>query len=232
VRAAATHAVFAGPALDRLEKAPFTQIAVADTIPVPNEARQRLPNLIVLSRRGDPRRGHRPHSQASIGEQSFQSRISEVATMDIPTVKAETRKASGSRAAGRLRRTGKLPGIVYGHKQDTVPILLDRHDLELHMKHGRICFRWTWSKAQPCLIKDAQYDHLGAMLVHIDLARVDLNERVKVRVPVELRGNPKAWRKVASCGRSSPTWKSSVWWLSIPERIRIDVAHLALGEVL
>jgi len=49
VRAAATHAVFAGPALERLEKAPFTQIAVADTIPVSNEARKRLSNLVVLS---------------------------------------------------------------------------------------------------------------------------------------------------------------------------------------
>jgi ribose-phosphate pyrophosphokinase len=49
VRAAATHAVFAGPALERLEKAPFLQIAVADTIPVANEARKRLPNLVVLS---------------------------------------------------------------------------------------------------------------------------------------------------------------------------------------
>ena len=49
VRAAATHAVFAGPALDRLEKAPFTEILVTDTIPVSNEARKRLPNLVVLS---------------------------------------------------------------------------------------------------------------------------------------------------------------------------------------
>lgn len=49
IRAAATHPVFAGPALERLESAPFTEIVVADTIPVTNEARQRLPNLVVLS---------------------------------------------------------------------------------------------------------------------------------------------------------------------------------------
>jgi ribose-phosphate pyrophosphokinase len=49
VRGAATHAVFAGPALERLSAAPFTEIAVADTIPVTAEARKRLPNLVVLS---------------------------------------------------------------------------------------------------------------------------------------------------------------------------------------
>jgi len=49
VRAAATHAVFAGPALERLAAAPFTEIVVTDTIPVSNEARRLLPNLVVLS---------------------------------------------------------------------------------------------------------------------------------------------------------------------------------------
>jgi ribose-phosphate pyrophosphokinase len=49
VRGAATHAVFAGPALERLCNAPFTEIVVADTIPISNEARQRLPNLVTLS---------------------------------------------------------------------------------------------------------------------------------------------------------------------------------------
>ncbi len=49
VRGAATHPVFAGPALERLAAAPFTEIVVADTIPIPNEARKHLPKLVVLS---------------------------------------------------------------------------------------------------------------------------------------------------------------------------------------
>ena len=49
VRGAATHPVFAGPAFDRLENAPLTEIAVTNTIPVTNEAHQRLPDLVVLS---------------------------------------------------------------------------------------------------------------------------------------------------------------------------------------
>jgi ribose-phosphate pyrophosphokinase len=49
IRAAATHALFAGPALERLAEAPFTEIVVTDTIPITNEARQRLKNLVVLS---------------------------------------------------------------------------------------------------------------------------------------------------------------------------------------
>jgi len=146
VRAAATHAVFAGPALDRLEKAPFTQIAVADTIPVPNEARQRLPNLIVLS--VAEILGEAIAAFTSINrEQSFQSRISEVATMDIPTVKAETVRPP-AHAPRPIAQDGQAARHCVRHKQDTVPILLDRHDLELHMKHGAHLLQWTW-KARP-----------------------------------------------------------------------------------
>ena len=49
VRAAATHAVFAGPCLERLQGAPFTEIAVCDTIPVSSAQHERLPSLQVLT---------------------------------------------------------------------------------------------------------------------------------------------------------------------------------------
>jgi ribose-phosphate pyrophosphokinase len=49
VRGAATHPVFAGPAVERLQKAPFTEIVVCDTIPISNDIRRALPNLVVLS---------------------------------------------------------------------------------------------------------------------------------------------------------------------------------------
>ncbi len=49
IRGAATHPVFAGPAFERLERAPFTEIAVTNTIPLSDQARQRLPNLVVLT---------------------------------------------------------------------------------------------------------------------------------------------------------------------------------------
>ena len=107
--------------------------------------------------------------------------------MDIPTVKAETRKAAGTRAADRLRRSGKLPGIVYGHKQEPVPVVLDRHTVQMHLDHGAHLLQLDLSgKSQPCLVKDAQYDHLGATLVHVDLARVDLSNGAVL--PVNITG--------------------------------------------
>jgi large subunit ribosomal protein L25 len=153
--------------------------------------------------------------------------------MEIPTLKAETRKAAGSRAANRLRRDGKLPGIIYGHKIDPLPVILTAHDVALLLGHGKHLVNLDLGgQTQACLFKDAQYDHLGITLVHVDLARVDLNERVKVHVTIELRGTPKG---VAEGGVLTSVVKDlevECLVTNIPEVVRVDVSHLAMDQVL
>ena len=153
--------------------------------------------------------------------------------MDIPTIKAEPRQAAGSRAAARLRRAGKVPAIVYGHKKDPQPITLDGHSMELHLSHGAHLLNLdVGGKMQPCLIKEAQYDYLGSALVHVDLARVDLNERVKVTVPIELRGTPKGIAEGGVLRQELADIEVECLVTSIPEKIRIDVSDMALNEVM
>lgn len=153
--------------------------------------------------------------------------------MEIPTIKAESRNVAGSRAAARLRRKGKLPAIVYGHKQDPVAIALETHDVEQHLSHGaHLVNLEVQGKVQPCLIKDAQYDHLGAELVHLDLARVDLTEKVKVHVALDLRGTPKGAAEGGQLRQGLMELEVECLVTSIPESIRVNVADLALNQVL
>ncbi|MCH8206525.1 MAG: 50S ribosomal protein L25, partial [Chloroflexi bacterium] len=89
-------------------------------------------------------------------------------------------------------RAGKLPAILYGHKREPVGLTLDRHDVEMQLAHGAHLINLEMEgRKQPCLIKDVQYDHLGSTPIHVDLTRVELDERVKVRVPIEVRGHAK-----------------------------------------
>ncbi len=153
--------------------------------------------------------------------------------MEIPTIKAESRQAAGSRAAARLRRKGKLPAIVYGHKQDPFAVTLEARDVEQHLSHGAHLVNLdVKGKVQPCLIKDAQYDHLGAELVHLDLARVDLNEKVKVHVTLELRGTPKGAAEGGQLRQDLMELEVECLVTNIPENIRVNVADLALNQVL
>jgi large subunit ribosomal protein L25 len=152
--------------------------------------------------------------------------------MEIPTIQAESRKAAGSRAAVRLRKGGKLPAVLYGQKQDPMSIMIDHHRMAQHMSHGAHLLNLDINgKLQPCLIKDAQYDHLGSTLMHVDLTRVNLSDKVKVHVTLELRGTPKGAAEGGVVRQDLQELEVECLVTGIPERIRIDISDLALDEV-
>src|ERR1700754_5182122 len=106
-------------------------------------------------------------------------------------ISAEPRSALGSRANKRLRDTGKVPGVVYGHKEAVVPVTLPKKELVNHLNRGTHVFDLGLSgKTEKVLVKEVQYDHLGVEVLHVDFARVSADERVEVTVPLELKGEP------------------------------------------
>ena len=113
-----------------------------------------------------------------------------MATQSI-NIAAEPRSALGSRANKRLRDTGKVPGVVYGHKEAVVPVTLPKKELVNHLNKGAHVFDLSLDgKAENVLVKEVQYDHLGIEVIHVDFARVSADERVEVTVPLELKGEP------------------------------------------
>ncbi len=114
-----------------------------------------------------------------------------MATQSI-SIAVESRPGLGSRANKRLRDTGKIPGVVYGHKEAVVPVTLPKKELVNHLNKGAHVFDLTLEgKAEKVLVKEVQYDHLGIEVIHVDFARVSLDEKVEVTVPLELKGTPK-----------------------------------------
>src|SRR5438477_2620420 len=107
-------------------------------------------------------------------------------------VTAKPRNELGSRANKRLRDSGFVPGVIYGHKEAVVPVTLPRKEVENHLNHGAHLFDLALDgKSEKVLVKEVQYDHLGISVIHVDFARVSLDERVEVTVPIELKGEPK-----------------------------------------
>src|SRR5579862_8500530 len=93
-------------------------------------------------------------------------------------MKATPRSALGSRANKRLRDTGFIPGVIYGHKQDVLPVTLPRKEVAHHIHSGAHLFNLALDgKSETVLLKEVQYDHLGIEVIHVDFARVDLNEK-------------------------------------------------------
>src|SRR3954470_4849292 len=109
-----------------------------------------------------------------------------------PQVSAKMRTELGSRANKRLRSAGHLPGVIYGHMEAIVPVTLPRKEVVNHLNKGAHVFDIALDgKSEKVLVKEVQYDHLGLEVIHVDFARVSLDERVDVTVPVELKGEPK-----------------------------------------
>jgi large subunit ribosomal protein L25 len=106
-------------------------------------------------------------------------------------VTVKPRPELGSRANKRLRDAGFVPGVIYGHKEAVVPVTLPKKEVTNHLNHGQHIFDLALDgKSEKVLVKEVQYDHLGIEVIHVDFARVSLDERVEVTVPIELKGEP------------------------------------------
>jgi large subunit ribosomal protein L25 len=153
--------------------------------------------------------------------------------MEIATVQGEGRKPGSKHANENLRRRGLVPAVIYGHGEANDTVSLSRHDLELALKHlNHVIQLDIDGQTRQYLIKDVQYDHLQKTPVHVDLMRVDPNERVEVKVPVELKGTPLGVAEGGNLVQVITDLEVECPLLEIPEQIRARVDHLKLNEGL
>src|SRR5262245_6864628 len=121
-----------------------------------------------------------------------------------PTLGAVKRERLGTRYSQRYRAAGKLPANLYGHGQAPVAIAVDARDALTHIHKGEKVFRLELAggagadAGQIVLLKDLQYDYLGNNIVHADFARVDLNEKVRTKVHVNLIGEAKGLKEAGA----------------------------------
>ncbi len=151
----------------------------------------------------------------------------------MATMKVQLRNEIGSRKSRRLRDSGQIPGIVYGHGQPSVAVTISEHEMGLALAHGaRVLEIDLDGSIENVLIKDVQYDTFGQVILHADLARVNLDERVEVTVPILLRGTPKGAEEGGVLQQIAAEVTIECVVTAIPEEIRVPVAELALGQSL
>ena len=145
----------------------------------------------------------------------------------------KVRQELGSRANKRLRDAGFIPGVIYGHKEAVVPVTLPRRETVNHLQHGAHVFDLNMDgQSQKVLVKEVQYNHLGDEVLHVDFARVSLDERVRVSVPLELKGTPKGEEEGGVLQQVLAALEIECLVLEIPEIIRHNVSEMKLDEVL
>ena len=148
-------------------------------------------------------------------------------------LKAEKRDKMGSKSAAKVRKEGRIPAVVYGHKQESVPISLDAHSLVEGLHHGpRLIDIQIGRKKEKTLIKELQYDNLGKNLIHADLMRVDVEETVRVTVPIELKGLAKGTHEGGIVESHADQLQIECKVAEIPETIVLSVKEVGVGDTL
>ena len=113
-------------------------------------------------------------------------------TQETPTISAERRERTGSRYARRLRQAGRLPAVVYGHRMEPLHVSVDEKELLHLIRHGShvMTVEIDGRDRETCLVKDIQFGYLGDDVIHVDFARVNLDEEVEVLVRADFVGTP------------------------------------------
>src|SRR5437762_4864261 len=88
----------------------------------------------------------------------------------------------------RLRRTGQVPAVLYGHGEASIPLAIESSAIMNVIRHGHKLVRLQGDAAEGAFIKAVQWDVYGKGLIHIDLLRVSDTEKVRTTVTVELKG--------------------------------------------
>ncbi len=149
------------------------------------------------------------------------------------SLQAEVREHIGSKTAAALRAKGRIPAIVYGHKEEPVAISLDAHDFVEGLHHGhRLMDVNVAGKSGTMIVKDVQFDHLGRRIIHVDLMRVDVTERIKMSVPIELKGTAKGTQEEGVVEQHMDHLDVECPVISIPESIVVSIKDLGVGQVI
>lgn len=151
------------------------------------------------------------------------------------TLKAELGRKLGSGPTRRLRREGKIPGVVYGLGKDPVPVAVDYREARIALTGdagiNAVLNLDLGDHTEMCLVKDLQHHLLRGEVSHLDFLRVDPDEKTEVEVPVVLTGEAREVTQQDGMVDqtifhllvlSSP--------LDIPNEIVADISDLEIGD--
>jgi len=160
-----------------------------------------------------------------------------MATTENLVVEAQPRQADGKNVARRVRKSGRVPAIVYGAKKEPVAVSVDPKQISrvLHSAsgHNTIFDLQLGGGNEKAMIVDWQYEPIKGALLHIDLKRIAMDQRLHVQVPIVLKGEAAGVKQQGGI-LEQVLREVDVECLpaDIPTAIEADVSHLVFGEVL
>ena len=157
--------------------------------------------------------------------------------MQALELEAEPRDALGKSASRRLRRSGRVPGVVYGANKEAQAISLSHDDLQHRLEHesfySSILTMKIKNKSEKVVIKDLQRHPCKPRFLHIDFQRIDDKQRITMRVPVHFTNEDKCVGVKTGGGivsRILTELEVNCLPKHLPEYIEVDLAQVDVGD--
>jgi len=149
----------------------------------------------------------------------------------MKTVTAESRVNTASRSAKRVRREGKVPGVLYGRGWESQPLQFRSGELLQAIRQNGLNrpFRLKWNdKEVPVMIAELQRRPLDDTLLHVDVVAVELQEEMEAAVPLTVTGKPASGQYLLHAHeivvRCLPT--------EIPQTLPLSLDGLEVGDAV
>jgi len=154
------------------------------------------------------------------------------------TLPAETGRPTGSRAVNRLRAAGKIPGVLYGHGTDPVPIAVEGRALRAALSteaglNALLDIDLGGGKRQLAMAKDIQRDNVRGVVSHVDFLIVGRDEVITADVPINLAG------EAEEVQRGDGIISQELFHLTVhakpgdlPNAIDVDITDMQIGDTI
>ena len=148
------------------------------------------------------------------------------------TITVKKRNETGSLRMKRMRQTGQIPAVLYGHGEGTVMLSALGKEVDKVVEAGHQIIQLSGDESGSALIKDVQWDAFGDTVLHLDFARIDANELVEVHLQLHLHGEAPGEKN----GGVVQLLQHEIIILcpanKVPENIVVEVGELELDGII
>jgi len=148
------------------------------------------------------------------------------------TLEVASRDSVGKLNNRRLRRSGRLPAVLYGHGKESVKLSLAADDLEATLRHGAKVVNLKGAAAGQALLQDVQWDTFQQYALHVDFLRVEASDRVNVEIALLLRGEAPGEHEGGVVEQLEHVLEIETAPSDIPEYLHLNINDLHLGGEL
>jgi len=152
---------------------------------------------------------------------------------------AKARNEFGKERAKKLRGAGLVPGVLYGSGQESEPVLLNYHDLDVMAKrvHGQTVMidlnvedAKGGQRTEKVFLRELQRDPVSEKIIHVDLYRVDLQKPIVVEVPIVGVGIPAGVKIGGLLETLTRTISLRCLPQDVPPHLDVDISEINVGH--